>query len=103
MTFGVIVRIFICIFAFGLCLYLFIVKQNELTELKLAIPSLKKDVDLLLRENTQLRYEKERFENPAYLMKLLEQPEYGHLKHPLIEEIIILSEPEEPEGEETST
>ena len=90
MSFGIIVRIFICIFTFSLFLYLFVVRQNELTELRIAIPDLKKKVTLITSETAQLRYEKERFENPANLMRFLEQPEYAHLKHPLIEDIIIL-------------
>jgi hypothetical protein len=92
MTFGFIVRIFICIFTFSLLLYLFIVRQNELTQLKIAIPALNKKVEKVQREVALLRYEKERFENPAHLMQLIEQPEFGHLKHPLIKDIVIVPE-----------
>ncbi len=42
-------RLLLCIFVAWCTLYRFIAKQNELTELRLAIPVLSKDVKLLTR------------------------------------------------------
>lgn len=83
-------RIFICILIAGLTLYLFIDKQNDLTELRLAIPVWTKEVKSIQEENIRLKYEIDRFESPIHLMELMRKPEFGHLKYPYINEVIIL-------------
>lgn len=88
-------QILLCIFAAWLTLYFFIAKQNELTELRLAIPLLSKEAKALQEENRRLKYEIEQFESPVHLMELARKPEFSHLKYPKLDEIVILKEPDE--------
>lgn len=90
---GLLVRFFLCIAFAALTLYKSIDDQNDLTELQLAIPSLEKEVQDIREKNLELQYEIERFESPLHLMELARQPEYGHLKSPSINEIVILRSP----------
>lgn len=83
-------RVFICIFAAGVAVFAYIDKQNDLTELRLAIPALAKEVKSIQEENTRLRYEIERFESPIHLMELMRKPEFGHLKYPYLKDEIFL-------------
>jgi cell division protein FtsL len=87
---GLLARFFVCITFAALILYKSIDNQNDLTELQLAIPSLEKEVQDIREKNLELQYEIERFESPLHLMELARQPEYGHLKYPSINEIVIL-------------
>lgn len=88
--FSIAVRIVICIAAAGVALFAYIEKQNELTELRLAIPALSKELKDIEQENIRLTYEIERFQSPEHLIKLSRQPEFGHLKHSFVNEEIIL-------------
>jgi len=88
--FSVTFRVFICIAAAGLTLYAYVEKQNELTELRLAIPMLSKEVKIIQEENTRLNYEIEQFESPVLLMERMRQPEFSHLKFPYLNEEIFL-------------
>ena len=51
-----VIRLFVCIIAAGLTLFGYIEKQNELTELRLAIPTIAKEVKNLQEENIRLTY-----------------------------------------------
>jgi hypothetical protein len=82
--------IFICIASAGLFLYAYIDKQNELTELRLAIPVLSKEVKAIQEENIRLQYEIDRFESPIHLMELSRKPEFGHLRYPYLPDVVIL-------------
>ncbi len=95
MNLGALLRLFFCILIFGAYLYIHVEKQNQLTELRLEIPALMKEVRIIKEENTRLHYEVEQFESPANLMKLLEKPEYAYLKHPYHKDIIILERAQE--------
>ena len=90
----ILVRVFVCIFAVGLTLYFYVHEQNDLTELRLQIPVIEKELRKLQEENHRLEYQIDRFENPIHLMELARQPEYRHLKHPYLRDVIIL-----PSGE----
>ncbi|MBA3816446.1 MAG: hypothetical protein H0X29_08000 [Parachlamydiaceae bacterium] len=83
-------RFFVCIFVAGIALFAYIDKQNELTELRLALPALAKNVRSIQEENTRLKYEIESFESPIHLMELMRKPEFGHLKYPYIKDEIFL-------------
>lgn len=89
---GIISKILICLFVFGICLYSYIDKQNELTSLKIEIPKVAKQIEDLKVEIKKINYEVEMFENPAYLMQLIRQPEFKHLKHPFIEDVLTMPE-----------
>ncbi|MEI8364925.1 MAG: hypothetical protein WCF65_00775 [Parachlamydiaceae bacterium] len=87
---SVAVRVFICIAAAGLMLFAYIEKQNGLTELRLAIPALAKELKDIEQENIRLTYEVEKFESPEHLMQLRQRPEYNHLKNSFFDDEIIL-------------
>lgn len=87
-----VIQIFICIITAGLSLYLYIDKQNELTQLRLSIPALTKEVKRINEENIRLQYEIEQFESPVHLMELARKPEFGHLKYPNVDQVLILPE-----------
>lgn len=89
---SVFIRVFICISFAGLLLYKYIDKLNELTELKLSIPVLAKEVKEIHEKNLELHYEIECFESPLHLMELARKPEFGHLKYPPINEVFVLPE-----------
>lgn len=85
-------RVFFCILLVGITLYAYIDKQNDLTELRLAIPALAKEVKSIQDENNRLQYEIDYFESPIHLMELLRKPEFGHLKYPYDPDVIVLPE-----------
>lgn len=85
---GLTVRLLVCILAFGISLYSYIDKQNGLTQLRISIPSLRKEVRAIQEENTRLQYEIDQFENPQHLMELTRHGEFSHLKHPLVKDIL---------------
>ena len=69
-------------------LFLYVDKQNDLTELQLKIPTLAKKVRTLEEENMRLRYHLEQFENPHHLMQLMALSEYSHLKYPTLPAVL---------------
>lgn len=85
-----VLRILICIIAAGVTILAYIEKQNELTELRVAIPSIAKEVKVLQEENIRLKYEVDQFESPIHLMELMNRPEFSHLKFPYLNEEVFL-------------
>jgi cell division protein FtsL len=86
------VQIFICIFIAAVTMFAHIKKRNELTELSLVIPRVETEVKNLQRENFRLQYEIDSLESPIRMMEYARQPEFGHLKYPHINDVIILKE-----------
>ncbi len=84
----VVLRLLSCVLFLGLCLYSFIDLQNDVTEMRIKLPKLTKELKAIEEENGRLRYEIEQFENPEHLMQLARRPEYTHLKHPLLKEVV---------------
>jgi hypothetical protein len=89
---GLFIRLLICISFTGLALYKYIDKVNELTELRLLIPVLTREVKEIHEQNLELQYAIESFESPLHLMELARKPEFGHLKYPSLDEVILLPE-----------
>jgi hypothetical protein len=87
-----ILRAMICIVALGFSLYSFIDTQNDLTQMRMSLPVLAKEVKSIQEENMRLQYEIDQFENPEHLMELARQSEYCHLKHPLNKEIVTMQQ-----------
>lgn len=85
-------HLFICIFVAALTLFAYIEKQNELTELRLKIPTLAKEVKQIEEENIRLNYEIDQFESPIHLMELSRKPEFSHLKYPNLDQVLIFDE-----------
>lgn len=90
---GVLFRLFLAILTLGIFLYAYINKQNAITELRLSIPAMAKELEVAKQENTRLQFEIDQFENPLHLMELARRPEFRHLKHPLLKEIVTLNKP----------
>lgn len=84
------VRLLVCLIAAGLTLYALIEQQNSLTELRLAIPALDKELKDIQQQNSQLSYELEAFSSPVHLLELARKPEFSHLKYPIISDVIVL-------------
>ena len=89
---GILIRLLICISFAGLMLYKYIDKLNDVTELRLSIPLLAREVKEIHEQNLELQYAIDCFESPLHLMELARKPEFGHLKYPFIDEIIQLPE-----------
>ena len=89
---GILIRILVCIGAFGIFLYAYIDKQNAVTKRRLTIPVVAKEIKDLKEANTRLQYEIDLFESPEHLMQLARHSEYSHLKQPLLKEILTLPE-----------
>lgn len=83
-------RTLVCIFFFGFSLYSYIEKQNQVTELKLQLPRIAKEVKAIREENSRLQYEVSCFENPNHLIELAKA--FTHLKHPSLQEIVTVKE-----------
>ena len=86
-------RFLLCVFILGTLLYSYINKQNFITELRLRIPALAKELEAIKQENICLQFEIDQFENPQHLMELAKKPEFSHLKYPLLNEIITIEVP----------
>jgi len=91
---GLFARIFVCILCLGFCLYSYLNLQNEITELRIKIPSLTSEVRRIQEENTRYRYEIERFEDPQNLMQLAKRSEFAHLRFPITSEVLTLQQAE---------
>lgn len=89
---GVLVKLGVCLSVFGLCLYSYLDTQNQLTHLKILLPEVDKELKLIEEDNRRLAYEIEQFESPSHLIELARNPEYAHLKHPLLKEILTVPE-----------
>jgi hypothetical protein len=85
-------RLGFCVTVIGWFFYSTLEKQNELTHLKIQIPQAEKDLMAIRQENRRLEYEIEVRENPDRLLELAHRPEYSHLRHPLIREILSVPE-----------
>jgi hypothetical protein len=89
---GFLIRIAICILILGVFLYKYINFTNVLTKQKLDLPKVEKEISLLREDNKRLQYLIEQFENPAHLIELSRTPEYSHLKHPLLKDVLKVQE-----------
>lgn len=76
--------------AFSLFSYLEL--QNQVTHLKIRLPELEKEVHLIQEDNRRLSYEIDQFQSPSHLIELAHRPEMGHLRHPLLQEILTVPE-----------
>lgn len=100
---GLFVRIFVCIFFFGGCLYSYINMQNEITQLRIRIPELTQSVRRIEEENTRLHFELEAFESPENLMRLATSSEFAYMKYPTNQEVVTMNEADALPGENKTT
>jgi len=90
MTLPTLIRLLLCIFLFGGSLFLYLSQGNALTELRIELPDLWEELAQLEEQNARLSYEIDQLESPARLMQLARQPEFSHLVHPLLDEVVVL-------------
>lgn len=79
-----------CLLASAFAIYCYIDANNNLIGMQLAIPPLQKKIRELVAENGRLQFEIDRFESPAHLMQLVDNPEYSHLKPVFLPDILII-------------
>lgn len=89
---GLLIRLGVCLGVFALCLVSYLDGQNRVTELKIQLPKREKEIAIIREESRRLAYEIERFESPSHLIELAHRPEFRHLKHPLLKEILTVPE-----------
>lgn len=87
-----VLRTLICFFFLGFSLYSYLSKQNQLTELRLRLPKMVKEIQAIKEENTQLRYAIDQFESPHHLLELARSSAYSHLQYPLQKEILSIQQ-----------
>lgn len=92
MNIGILFRLLTCLGFLGGFLYKTIDRQNEITQMRFALPLLAKEIDEIKEENTRLHYQIESFENPIHLMQLTRLGEFSHLRHPVAREILTVNE-----------
>ncbi len=90
MSKGFFVRSIICILFFGFCLYSYLDMQNEVTELRIRVPHLTREVRRIEEENTHLQFEIEAFESPENLMRIAQRSEFSHLRFPFSQDVLTL-------------
>lgn len=88
----VLTRVGICICAGAFCLYSYIDRQNKLTHLKIQIPIIEKEIQGIREQTKKLHYEIDRLESPSHLLELTRMPQFSHLRHPLLRDILTLGE-----------
>lgn len=91
LSLGVSLRILICMAIAVGFVYGYIEKQNELTEVRLLIPTLSKELKNIHESNVRLQYAIDCFESPTHLLELAKRPEFSHLKYPRASEVILIS------------
>jgi hypothetical protein len=74
------------------CFYFHIDQHNEMTCLKIRIPTLLQELQTLREDNRQLQYAIDSFESPENLLKLSEEKTFAHLKQPLTKDILTMNE-----------
>lgn len=90
MSRGLLVRLLICILFVGALLFQTIRWQNKITALRLEIPKINQQLRAVEGEVSRLRFEIEKFENPAHLLELTQDPQFSHLRYPTGGEVQIV-------------
>lgn len=90
---GLVIQLGLCLMTLAACLFSYLEKQNEITELRLYVPKLVKEIKMLQEKNIRLNYQIQIFESPENLMKLAANAKFSHLKYPLSKEILVLEQP----------
>lgn len=85
-------QIGVCFIVFGFCLYSYLDAQNSVTKLKMQLPQKEKEIVAIREEMRRLSYQVELFENPSHLIELAHRPEFSHLRHPVLREILTVPE-----------
>lgn len=89
---GLFIRLVLCIFFLGGCLYSYLSLQNSITKLRLEIPELVTKVRKIEEENIYLQYEIEKFESPANLLEIVKKNPFSHFCFPLDSAVVTLKQ-----------
>ena len=87
-----ITQVGICFFVFGFCLYSYVDAQNNLTKIKMQLPQKEREIQEVREEMRRLSYQVDQFESPNHLIELAHRPEFSHLRHPALREILTVPE-----------
>ena len=88
---GLLYRLIVCIVSVTLLLYVYIDKQNDVTEVKMHIPKLQSSLQEAVLRNESLKLECGLLESPKRLIKLLRDPLYSHLRFPCRDDLIVIT------------
>ena len=88
------VRFFLCLIISGLCLYSYLEKQNDVTDLAMKIPEVSKELRAIKEENARIKYTIEKFESPEHLLALMNTCQFSYLKFPINSDVVVVSEGE---------
>lgn len=89
---NLLLRLGFCLAVCGFCLYSYLEMQNDLTQLKIKLPQVDQEIRLIREENRRLAYEIDQFLSPSHLIEMAHRPEFSHLQHPLLKEILTVPE-----------
>lgn len=73
-------------------LYQLIIKQNRITKLQIEVPKLEKKLLLALEQEQEIEFRLNCYEDPAYLLKVAQKPDFQYLMLPGYHRIIDLKE-----------
>lgn len=83
-------QMLVCIGAITFLLYRYIAEHNEVLALRRQIPRMITEVRELQEDNISLEYTLEAWRSPKNLLKLSQQPEFGHLKPVSRNEVMVI-------------
>lgn len=69
-------------------LFLYLHRSHQIDQLRIELPALRDEVEMLHEKNAVLQYEVDRYESPAHLIELHRQ--FRYLKHPREHEVMII-------------
>jgi hypothetical protein len=87
-----IIRASVCTAVLGWCVFSYLETQTSLTDAKIQLPKLEKEIASIREEAQRIQYEIDQFQAPNHLIEMAHRPEYSHLKHPLLKEILTVPE-----------
>jgi len=82
---------FLLLLAIAGGLYLELDQVHRATTLRLQTARMTRELRQLEEENVRLGYQLDQLESPARLMALARQPQFSHLKAPVMDEVWVVS------------
>ncbi|MCH1430841.1 MAG: hypothetical protein GWP59_09060 [Chlamydiales bacterium] len=80
----------ICLFALVVVFFSYIQRQNDLTTLRVFIPTRAKVLHDIKEENKRLQYQVDLFYSPSNLLRMSLKPEFGDLDFPYQDEVLLV-------------
>jgi cell division protein FtsL len=82
----------VCLAVASICLYSYLNLQHQVTEMKIQVPRIEQEIAAIREENLHLHYQLEKIASPLQLIEIAHRPEFSHLKHPLMKDIVTVAE-----------